>query len=265
MINKEVFMKILNSHLESEKYNVLKFEKILGKNRNGFCDFGYKAINLLFEAQRFVNNENIKLDENDCYANFSDCLRVTFYYILHRVSFTFSVIYDLTAKGYYTEAIILLRSIFENVISIKYVIKREDIILTTSLLAGSKGFKGNKFKVTKEALCNDISPRLYQFYRDLCEYTHVSLVANLPNVDLKNSKIDKAYLTVRFDERNVGLIVNQLAIYLLYLLNTLKTIFPEVIRDTSIKMAFKDVLEKLKAGVDGMDENNFEEFKKILT
>jgi hypothetical protein len=145
-------------------------EQCCGKGRDGFADYGLKGVELL--AQAFQLWEPDELMPNGMHKNFKNGFRSNAFLHYYRIIFSFKATYNLLITGYYTEASILLRSIVETFVKLKYVeMSNNEQELFTSI-AGHHGFEGKKFKVQYKDQFNKIAPDLYDSYKDLCDMAH---------------------------------------------------------------------------------------------
>lgn len=251
-----------------ESFVKSEFEKRLGKDRDGFCDFALESIELMLQGITFTNKD--KLNENNEYRDFKHALRTIASYHFLRIVFTFKSAYNLVANGYYTESTILLRSILETFIRLKFIDKKKDMNLAIQSFVGHRKYKkikGEKYKVSIEVQFKEISPKLYDFYRILCDMTHGALLSNIPKLELVNHKITYATLGLEFNPQWTGFIINQFSVYLLAHLKIMLKIFPEIEENMTEEFAlkYKKTIIKLQKVINEFEDNKgFNSLKELL-
>ena len=214
--------------LKQEKIVRAETENFYGKNREGFCDFALDAVELMIQGTGYLKNINVdSLNEKGEYKNFNDAIRVFSYFHYYRVTLTFLATYKLLLNGYYTEAAILLRSIVETFVKLKYLYSQKDIELITLAFAGHKGWNGKKFNISYENQFDKVAPGLYRFYRQLCDMAHGAISAILLKTDWKSSGLilDEGLL---FKDLESSFIVNQYSAYLLAHIEFMSVVYPEI-------------------------------------
>ena len=208
----------------------LRTQEIFGKGRYGFCDFSLDGIDLLLQGIHHFRNADDSLDGMGQWKNHRFAIRSIVYYNLYHISLTYKAVYNLIHQGYYTESSILLRSIVENLVRMKYLNKQNDIDLVETSFAGHYGYKGKKFKVQYKTMFDSVAPGLYKFYRMLCDMAHGSFAAHL----LKIAERDYEQKTITLDDGLIfklhesSYVVNQFAVYLFAHIKFMLLIFPEI-------------------------------------
>lgn len=214
--------------LKQEVIARAKTEEFYGKNREGFCDFALDGVELMIQGTGYLRKINIdNLNEKDEFKNFDGAIRAFSFYHYFRVTFTFLATYKLLLYGYYTEAAILLRSIIETFVRLKYLYLRENIELVNQAFAGYRGFKGKKFTINYETQFDKVAPGLYIFYRELCDMAHGALSSTLLKTDWGSSDRPLDSGLLHKDEEST-FIANQFSAYLLAHIEFMSVVYPEI-------------------------------------
>ena len=215
--------------LQQEQEVKSQSESTFGLNKNGFCDFAIDGIELLIQGIHYLRNTDDTLDGDGNYKNFNMAIRTYSFYHFYRTIFQFKAIYNLWIVGYYTEAAILLRSIFEALVKLKYLKTQENVNLINLAFVGHTGIDGEKFRVTNKTMFDSISEELYDYYRLLCDMTHGTMAGHLLKSQTANN--DAGFVLdigVSFRENESSFITNQFAPLLLAHLEFMFHIFPEI-------------------------------------
>ena len=163
---------------KQEQRVILQTQEYFGRGRDGFCDFSLDGIDLLLQGIHFFRDVDDTLDKTGEFKNHEAAIRTTFYYNLYHISLTYKAVYNLIHQGYYTESAILLRSVVESLVKMKYLHKQNDIDLVDTASAGHYGYKGKRFKVKFKTMFDIVAPGLYEYYRLLCDMAHGSFAAH---------------------------------------------------------------------------------------
>jgi len=178
---------------------------------------------------------------------------------LKSVSLSYKAVYNLIHQGYYTESSILLRSIVENLVRMKYLHKQQDIDLINTAFAGHYGYLGKKFKVQYKTMFDSVAPGLYKWYRMLCDMAHGSFAAHL----LKIAERDYERKTIILDDGLIfklhesTCVVNQFSVYLFAHIKFMLLIFPEIEKNMTKPYASKyyKTISKFEAVMKNFSEN----------
>jgi len=249
---------------QQEQHVQEKYEETLGKNRSGFYDISRNAIELIGSSLFFWEKHD--LDENGQFKNINYCLKSILYYNVFNNTTLFKAVCDLTVRGYYTESLILLRSILESIIKFKYIEKEQNMELALLSFAGRRGIKGKKFSVTIKDQSEKISPEIYKTYQFLCDITHPTVITGFTKYDFGNHKIKHVIIGQEFSEKHTGLVINQCTYYLLCYLNLIKKyqnnfnkFFPVVYRNL-----YSYTVEKLNLFISEHTIKEFDAFKLLI-
>lgn len=219
---------------------VLQTQKIFGKDRYGFCAFSLDGIDLLLYGIHHLRNVDEKtLDKTGEYKNHKLAMRSVVYYNLYHISLTYKAAYNLVHQGYYTESAILLRSIMESLVKMKYLHKQKDLDLVNTAVAGHYGYNGKKFKIRYETMFDDVSPGLYEHYRMLCGMAHGSVAAYTLKIDTRDAQkiiLDNGLV---FKLNASSYIINQFSVYLFAHIKFMMLIFPEIEKNMTKHYAIK--------------------------
>jgi len=188
---------------EQELIVKVKTESFYGKNRKGFCDFSLKAIELFIIG--LSNIEKIDIFEDSNLKQAHKYLSLLHY---ERVCFSFKSTYNIFLNGFYFDSAIILRSIIETFVRLKYIENNGTTKNVFQILSGHYGFKGEKYRISQEKHFDTVSKGLYEYYRLLCDMTHGSLGPHLLISDRKPN-----FLGLDFQELNSTFISNQYAVY----------------------------------------------------
>ena len=253
--------KFFNTDLlnEQEHQVALQTQEMFGKGRYGFCDFSLDGIDLLLQGIHYFRNADDALDDTGEWKNHRLATRSIVYYNLYHVSLTYKAVYNLIHQGYYTESAILLRSIVESLVRMKYLHKHKNIDLVNTAFAGHYGYDGKKFKVRYETMFNSIAPGLYECYRLLCDMAHGSFAAHA----LKIAKRDYVRKTITLDHglifklQESTYVVNQFSVYLFAHIKFMLLIFPEIEKNMTGPYASKyyKTISKFEAVMKNFSEN----------
>jgi len=212
-------------HLNAQEQEVkLITEKRFGKNNDGFCDFALKGIELLFQSLYF--SDQSVLNDNKEYRDKQSAIWFLSFLHFHRVSYTFLSIYNLFLQGYYTESVILLRSVIESFVRLKYVNRNGKLEDVNKILCGFKKTKKEKYEVNYSTMFKDISNDLYFLYSMLCDFSHGGLLSHIPKISKYSKDFSQMATGLEYNEDAAGLVINQFTIYLLNHLELLTQIYP---------------------------------------
>ncbi|MBN2426597.1 MAG: hypothetical protein JXR46_16195 [Calditrichaceae bacterium] len=201
-------------------------ENFWGKNRNGFCDIALNGIEILIQGIGYFRDID-HLKDPDNLEDFNYAIRTLSFLHYNRVSYTFKATYNLILNGFYTEAAILLRSIVETFVRLKYINKSTNADLVYLAIAGNKGFNGKKFIIRYEEQFNTVARGLYKYYRILCDIAHGAMDSNILRSSVKNRNFipDSGII---FNEKDSSFIINQFSAYLLGHIEFMLIIYPEI-------------------------------------
>ncbi len=237
---------------KQEPQVVLQTQEMFGKGRHGFCDFSLDGIDLLLYGIHHLRNlDKDTLDETGEFKNHKLAMRSIVYYNLYHTSLTYKAVYNLIHQGYYTESAILLRSIVENLVRMKYLYKQKDIDLVNTAFAGHYGYKGKKFKVKYQTMFDSVAPGLYEYYRLLCDIAHGSFAAHMLKIGKRDSEQKKIILDygLIFKLEESTYVINQFSVYLFAHIKFMMLIFPEIEKNMTRPYANKyhKTISKLEA------------------
>ncbi len=238
---------------------ILQTQERFGRGRNGFCDFSRDGIDLLLQGIHHFRNVDDALDETGEFKNHEVAIRTTFYYNLYHISLTYKAVYNLIHQGYYTESAILLRSILESLVKMKYLYKQKDIDLVNTAFAGHYGYYGKKFKVKYITMFDSVAPGLYESYRLLCDMAHGSFAAHSLKIDKLDYKQKKIILDdgLIFRLKGSTYVINQFSVYLFAHVKFMMLIFPEIEKNMTKPYAIKyyKTISKFEAMMKNFSEN----------
>ena len=243
---------------EQELKVALKTQEIFGRGRYGFCDFSRDGIDLLLQGIHYLRNVDDALDETGEFKNHEVAIRTMFYYNLYHISLTYKAVYNLIHQGYYTEGAILLRSIVESLVRMKYLHKCKDINLVNTSCAGHYGYFGKKFKVKYITMFESVAPGLYKHYRMLCDMAHGSFAAHLLKIverDYEQKKFTLDYGLI-FKLEASSFVINQFTVYLFAHIKFMMLIYPEIEMNMTRAYATKydKYISKCEAVMKNFDE-----------
>ncbi|MCX5643465.1 MAG: hypothetical protein NTZ17_02095 [Phycisphaerae bacterium] len=249
---------------EQESETITQTEHVCGKNRDGWCDFATDGVDLLLQGIHHLRRTDDTLDERGGFRDFTVAMRSFAYYQFYCVTLTYKAVYNLIHQGYYTESAILLRSIVEGLVRVKYLHRKKDIGLLNTAWAGHYGYEGKRFRVKYEEMFEDIAHGSYKYYRLLCDMAHGSLATHL----LKVREYDRAKRQILLDRgivfkaEQMSFVLNQFSVYLLAHIVLMSRIYPEVEDGVPEEYAtrYRRTLSKLWAmmGKFAQTENNQE-------
>jgi len=226
---------------KQEPQVVLKTQEIFGKGRYGFCDFSLDGIDLLLQGIHHLRNVDDALDETGEFKNHEVAIRTIVFYNLYHISLTYKAVYNLIHQGYYTESAILLRSIVESLVRMKYLHKQKDIDLVNTAFAGHYGYKGKKFRAKYITMFDSVAPGLYKYYRMLCDMAHGSFAAHALKIAERDYEQKKITLDdgLIFKLEESSYVVNQFSVYLFAHIKFMFLIFPEIEKNMTGAYAVK--------------------------
>ncbi len=244
---------------KQEPQVVLQTQQIFGKGRYGFSDFSLDGIDLLLQGIHHLRNVDDTLDETGEFKNHKLAMRTIVYYNLYHISLTYKAVYNLIHQGYYTESAILLRSIVESLVRMKYLYKQKDIDLVNTAFAGHYGYDGKKFKVQYITMFDSVAPGLYKYYRMLCDMAHGSFAAHLLKIDKRDYKQKKIILDdgLIFKLNESTYLINQFSVYLFAHIKFMMLIFPEIDKNMTRPYArkYSKTISKFEAMMKNFAEN----------
>jgi len=243
---------------EQESHVSLQTKETFGRGRNGFCDFSRDGIDLLIQGIFYLRNVDDTLDETGEYRNFEVAIRSIAYYNLYHISLTYKAVYNLIHQGYYTESAILLRSIVESLVRMKYLHKQKDIDLINAAFAGHFGYEGKKFKVQYKTMFDSAAPGSYEYYRILCDMAHGSFAAHAMKAKIKDKQrkilLDNGLI---FKLEASTFVANQFSVFLFAHIKFMMLVFPEI--ENNMTRAYSDkyyrTISKFKALMRNFAEN----------
>jgi hypothetical protein len=244
---------------KQEPQVVLQTQKVFGRGRDGFCDFSLDGIDLLLQGIHHWRNADDTLDETGEFKNHKLAMRSIVYYHLYHISLTYKAVYNLIHQGYYTESAILLRSIVESLVKMKYLYKQKDIDLVNTSFAGHYGYYGKKFKVKYITMFDSVAPGLYQYYRLLCDMAHGSFAAHALKIEKRDYKQKQIILDngLIFKIKESTYVINQFSVFLFAHIKFMMLIFPEIEKNMPRPYAGKycKIISKFEALMKNFAEN----------
>ncbi len=256
-----MFSQLFNTDLlEKQELQVaLHTQEIFGRGRYGFCDFSLDGIDLLLQGIHHLRNIDDTLDETGEFKNHELAMRTMAYYNLYHISLTYKAVYNLIHHGYYTESAILLRSIVESLVRMKYLHKRKDIDLINTSFAGHYGYQGKKFKVQYKTMFDSVAPGLYKYYRMLCDMAHGSFAAHVLKIAERDYEKRKIILDdgLIFKVEESTYVINQFSVYLYAHIKFMMLIFPEIEKNMTRADSGKydKTISKFEAVMEKFSEN----------
>jgi hypothetical protein len=260
---------ITNKDIEDQEIFVKEeTEKCYGKNIRGFCDFALDGIELLMQGVQLWEPDATGADGK--YKDFKTGLRTNAFLHFYRTSFAFKATYNLTVTGYYNEASILLRSIVESFVKLRYVelSKTEEYLYTS--IAGHVEVGGKKFNVRYIKQFDTVAPGLYYHYRTLCDMAHGNIASIVFKTDVVNDTL-QFHNGIIFHEMNSIFVTNQFSVYLLAHLEYMTHIFPEVKKKMPNNIQEKyhktlSILWKMMGEIEEKDKNQkwYNAIKKLV-
>ncbi len=226
---------------KQENRVILQTQEYFGKGRNGFCDFSRDGIDLLLQGIHDFRDVDDTLDKTGEFKNHEVAIRTTFYYNMYHVGLTYKAVYNLIHQGYYTESAILLRSIVESLVRMKYLHKLKDLDLVNTAFAGHFGYQGKKFKVQYITMFESVAPGLYEFYRILCDMAHGSMAAHTLKIAERDYKQKQWTLDdgLVFKLNASTFIINQFIAYLFAHIKFMMLVYPEIEKNMTKAYATK--------------------------
>ena len=228
--------------LDKQEHRVeLQTQEMFGRGLNGFCDFSRDGIDLLLQGIHDFRDVDDTLDKAGEFKNHEVAIRTTFYYNLYHIGLTYKAVYNLLHQGYYTESAILLRSIVESLVRMKYLHKQKDIDLVNTAFAGHFGYYGKRFKVQYKTMFDSVAPGLYKFYRILCDMAHGSFAAHslkIADIDYKQKQytLDNGLV---FKLKASTFVINQFIAYLFAHIKFMMLVYPEIEKNMTKAYASK--------------------------
>ncbi len=210
--------------IEEQEKNVKKdFENFFGKGIGGFCDFALNGCELILQAICHMTNR-WELNERGDFKDFDNAFRCFAYYHYDRIFYSIKSCYNLLISGYYTESSILLRSILETFVRLKFIDKVKNVDLIMKALSNNE-----RFPYSYKHQFDLVSAGYYQFYQLLCNMTHGGMASHMLKVTT-NSKTKEMIPDngIIFKAEQASFIINQFVIYLLGHLNFLYHVFDEI-------------------------------------
>ncbi len=208
---------------EQENTVAHEFHSFFGKGKGGFCDFALDGCELILQAICHMT-DGWKLNEKGDFKDFDNAFRCFAFYHYDRIFYTFKSCYNLLISGYYTDASILLRSIVETFVRLKFIEKEKTTDLIMKALSGKE-----RFPYSYKQQFDAISLGYYEFYRLLCNMAHGGMASHIlkvtPNSETKEMIPDNGII---FKANQASFITNQFVIYLLGHLNFLYYVFDEI-------------------------------------
>lgn len=230
----------------------LQTQEVFGWGRYGFCDYSLDGIYLLLQGIHYFRNKDDSLNEMGEYKSCEYALRTIVYYDLYHTSLTYKAIYNLVHQGYYKESAILLRSIVESLVKMKYLHRQKNIDLINSAFAGHYEYRGAKFKVKNKTMFDALTPGLYDSYRLLCDMAHGAFAAHALKISMQDFEHKKIILDdgLVFREDGSTFVINQFTVYLFAHIKFMFLIFPEIEKNMTKTYAkkyikFASIFEKI--------------------
>ena len=200
----------------------------------GFYHLATEGVELMIQGVGYLKEPD-GLDANREYPNFKVAIRHTSAYHYHTIPYTFKAAFDLWRFGYYTESSILLRTVVEKYVKLRYLNKQKSVDLIKLSSAGHLGINGEKFsqKHKYRTMFDVVAPKLYKDYQYLCELSHGTNIPYLLKtnfLDIGIDAINSLHIDtgVSFNEKLSQMIVNPYCIYMLSHLEFMVRIFPEI-------------------------------------
>jgi hypothetical protein len=190
-------------------------------------------VDLLFNLNHFID-EKVELETTDHF------FQVFAFNTYARTPYSLKVIGDLWVKGYYLEAIILIRHLLEGLVQVRYFYNHRDKISDHSL-----GIKRVSFKVIFE----EIVPGFYDAYygKLLSSFAHGNFINALFREERESAEKATIIHGSKFNDKHSLSIIKQSLAYGYGFLNFMDIIFPsfknKIEKDLSTKL--KELLKEL--------------------
>jgi hypothetical protein len=194
--------------VESEKTTQeLTFEKL----NIWFTNYP-KSIDALFEVSYFTGNAKETESLEGYYYAFG-------HNILLRLPYTIRATSILIEKGFYYEAISLVRNLFESFIQLRYFHKHKDKINLHVL----------KQRIKLKTMFEEIVPGFYNeiYGKVFSEFAHGGFASNIFRVQYKSAEVGETIMGSNFDEMKCSFILNQVSLILFGILNYIPIMFPQ--------------------------------------
>jgi hypothetical protein len=217
-------------HIREQEAHVWhETEEFFGRERNGFSDFALDAIELILQGILYLRDVN-DLNKGGEFKDVRHALRTFAFYHFYTTVFTSKAVYNLFHGGYYTEASILIRSIIESFVRLKYLNQKQDLELVMQAFAGHQGFEGEKYSVKYRTHFDEVAPGMYHYYQILCDMAHGSVASHVLKSDwsAKDPKEYRLDIGIVFKPEESTFVLNQFSVYLLAELEYMFHVFPEI-------------------------------------
>ena len=196
--------------IESLKASELETELHTSLRLNGYYDLIPKVIDLLFTLQYMEGQLD---DINTFYGGFQSRADVDF----SQLPYTYNSVFLLINKGYYLEATILVRNLFETLVQLRYFYKNPELM---------KLHIEGKYISFKDMMSNITRKDIYKRYRTLCSYSHGFVMKDLQRTFRENKENPTRMLGNFYYERNCSIVLNFIFDLLIGFLEAYKCVFP---------------------------------------
>jgi len=234
----------LNYLYGTEQKVIYETNKIYGVGRFDL----ERSIELLLNSSHFLQ-ENIEFNSSE-YIYY-----IFVFYNYLKLPYTLRSIIILWEKGYYLESNILIRSILEGLLQIKYFYSHKNS-LNDHLL--------NRKRISFKTMFKELLPDLYDsYYNNLSGFSHSKLITSIFRENRKSAEISEIIHGCKFNLKYSGSIISQ-TIGLAYAhLNFIDIFFPSFYSkiDTNLKIKIKYYLsetrKKLIKNLNTQSKNEF--------
>jgi hypothetical protein len=229
----------MKSEIDTELYT--------SQRLNGYYKFYPKVIDLLFSLQY---EQGDMQDVNTDYGSFQGRADVDY----SQLPYTFNSIFMLINKGYYLEATILVRQVFETLVQLRYFHKNSNI-MTEHILGKYISFKD---------MMNDITTKdIYRHYRTLCSYSHGFIMKDLQRTFREDKDNPTRILGNFYNEQNCTIVTNFIFDLLIGVLLLYKEIFDCNTLDKSeeVSKLYSDILVWCLGGRESHKRENVDSIK----
>lgn len=180
---------------------------------SGFFDYSPRALNLLIELMYAAPRDQHVSPARDAYS--AQCIH-WFYSALY----TFNAATRLMSLGYYFEGQVLLRTLVEILVKLRYFDKHpEEVDELPSLAAGKKG------SITWRRMFDDVWPGYYDEYSNLSYEAHGGVGANVYKLEHDANGGRALIMGLKYSEFWASAFINQVTPLLLGYLRAFVTIF----------------------------------------
>lgn len=141
--------------------------------------------------------------------------------------YSFRTVIILFERGHYREAIIIVRSLYESFIQIRYLDQNRDKI--DSVWSAGKIRKEKEGKISFKVMFDKISPGFYEKYygEQLSGITHSKSISDIFRIERKSATEGRTIIIPEYNQVWAGYIVNNLIALLFGYLNFFPLFFPD--------------------------------------